>query len=77
MSTTTAARPAGTGTTTGTRATAGFVLLVAAVVVMAGAASAPSPFYPVLQADLGFSAATMTGIFAVYAIFLLVTLLFA
>jgi MFS family permease len=55
--------------------TAGFALAVAAVVVMMAGASAPSPFYPVLQQELGFSAATMTGIFAVYAVALLVTLL--
>ncbi len=42
--------------------------------MMAGA-SAPSPFYPVLQRDIGFSSATLTGIFAVYAVALLLTLL--
>lgn len=53
----------------------GFALAVAAVVAMMIGASAPSPFYPVLQAQLGFSAAVMTTIFAVYAVALLVTLL--
>ncbi|WP_134741796.1 MFS transporter [Nocardioides sp. 503] len=53
----------------------GFALVVAAVVAMMAGASAPSPFYPVLQQQLGFSAAAMTGIFAVYAVALLVTLL--
>jgi len=38
-------------------------------------ASAPSPFYPVLQQEIGFSAGTMTTIFGVYALALLVTLL--
>lgn len=55
--------------------TAGFALGLAAVVAMMTGASAPSPFYPVLQAELGFSSAMLTGIFAVYAIALLVTLL--
>ncbi|WP_456694862.1 MFS transporter [Aeromicrobium sp. P5_D10] len=55
--------------------TYGFSLAVAAVVAMMIGASAPSPFYPVLQAELGFSAATMTAIFAVYAVALLLTLL--
>ncbi len=53
----------------------GFALVLAAVLAMMIGASAPSPFYPVLQAEIGFSSATMTGIFAVYAVFLLVTLL--
>lgn len=53
----------------------GFALALSAVVAMMIGASAPSPFYPVLQQDLGFSAATLTGIFAVYAVALLVTLL--
>jgi MFS family permease len=38
-------------------------------------ASAPSPFYPVLQTEIGFSAGTMTTIFGVYALTLLATLL--
>ncbi|MBD8606477.1 MFS transporter [Aeromicrobium sp. CFBP 8757] len=61
---------------TGVR-TPGFALAVAAVVAMMVAASAPSPFYPVLQQEIGFSAATMTTIFAVYAVALLMTLLVA
>lgn len=69
MSVTTAARPV-----TPTR-TSGFALAIAAVVAMMIGASAPSPFYPVLQQQLGFSAATSTGIFAVYAVALLITLL--
>ncbi|MET0447839.1 MAG: MFS transporter [Aeromicrobium sp.] len=69
MTVTTAAPPA-----TKTR-TSGFALAIGAVVAMMIGASAPSPFYPVLQQELGFSAATSTGIFAVYAVALLVTLL--
>lgn len=42
--------------------------------VMASA-SAPSPFYPQLQAQIGFSSVVLTGIFAIYALTLLVTLL--
>ena len=55
--------------------TSGFVLGLFAFVAMMAGASAPSPFYPVLQQELGFSSATLTGIFAVYAVALLVTLL--
>ncbi|MCL3819454.1 MFS transporter [Aeromicrobium wangtongii] len=55
--------------------TPGFVLVIAAVVAMMAGASAPSPFYPVLQQDIGFSATTSTTIFAVYAVALLLTLL--
>lgn len=53
----------------------GFSLAIAAVVAMMIGASAPSPFYPVLQGELGFSAAAMTAIFAIYAVALLLTLL--
>lgn len=53
----------------------GFVLGLGAVVAMMVGASAPSPFYPVLQAELGFSAGMMTTIFGVYALALLATLL--
>jgi MFS family permease len=53
----------------------GFVLAIVAVVAMMVGASAPSPFYPVLQQELGFSATTSTTIFAVYAVALLLTLL--
>lgn len=52
-----------------------FVLALASVVALMVGASAPSPFYPVLQAQIGFSAGTMTTIFGVYAVTLLVTLL--
>lgn len=53
----------------------GFVVILAAVVAMLAGASAPSPFYPVLQADLGFGDAVLTTIFAVYVVTLLLTLL--
>ena len=54
---------------------AAFALALAYVVAMMVGASAPSPFYPVLQAGIGFSAGTMTTIFGVYALTLLATLL--
>lgn len=54
---------------------AGFALALGAILVMMAGASAPSPFYPVLQRDIGFSSATLTAIFAVYAVALLLTLL--
>lgn len=59
------------------RASAGFVVALIAVAGMMAGASAPSPFYPVLQERIGFSAGTMTIIFAVYAVALLLTLLVA
>lgn len=52
-----------------------FVLALSTVVAMMVGASAPSPFYPVLQAEIGFSPGTMTTIFGVYALTLLATLL--
>lgn len=60
------ARPAGR---------AGFRLILSGLTLMMAGAAAPSPFYPVLQAEIGFSSATMTGIFAIYAAALLLTLL--
>ncbi|KQW31180.1 MFS transporter [Rhizobium sp. Root274] len=54
----------------------GFRLTLGAMAVMMAGASAPSPFYPLLQQEIGFSSATLTGIFAVYTIALLATLLF-
>jgi MFS family permease len=55
--------------------TPAFALGLFALVAMMIGASAPSPFYPVLQQELGFSSATLTGIFAVYAMALLAALL--
>ena len=54
---------------------AGFALALVALLSMMAGASAPSPFYPVLEREIGFSPATLTGIFAVYAVALLLTLL--
>jgi MFS family permease len=42
---------------------------------LTAASSAPSPLYPVYQADFGFSAVTLTVIFAVYVFALLASLL--
>jgi MFS family permease len=53
----------------------GFVLALFAILAMMVGASAPSPFYPVLEREIGFSPATLTAIFAVYAVALLLTLL--
>lgn len=57
------------------RRRAGFVVVLVALTVFLVGASAPSPFYPVLQERIGFSSVTMTLIFAVYALAMLVTLL--
>lgn len=65
-----ASRPAYTA-----RHRAGFAIVALGIGMMMASASAPSPFYPVLQREMGFSAVTMTAIFAVYAIVLLATLL--
>ncbi len=59
------------------RGTVPFSVGLISVLAMMIGASAPSPFYPVLQQELGFSSATMTAIFAVYAIALLAMLLVA
>ncbi|HEU5267684.1 MAG TPA: MFS transporter [Jatrophihabitans sp.] len=42
---------------------------------LAAAASAPSPLYAVYQAEFGFSALTLTAVFAVYVLALLASLL--
>ncbi len=54
---------------------AGFRVTLAGMAVMMAGASAPSPFYPILQQQIGFSAATLTSIFAVYTVALLASLL--
>lgn len=51
-----------------------WVVGVAFIVLMASSA-APSPLYPVYQQSWGFSAITLTVVFAVYALALLLTLL--
>lgn len=53
----------------------GFALAVTAQILMTVAASAPSPFYPVLAQQIGFDASVISAVFAVYAIALLLTLL--
>lgn len=57
------------------RGVAGFRIALAGLAVMMAGASAPSPFYPALQQEIGFNAATLTGIFAVYTVALLASLL--
>jgi len=52
-----------------------FWLVAAMTAAFLAASSAPSPLYPVLQAEFGFSAITLTAIFAVYVLALLLSLL--
>jgi MFS family permease len=52
-----------------------FWLVAAMSTTLLAASSAPSPLYPVFQAEFGFSALTLTAIFAVYVLALLVSLL--
>ena len=59
------------------RSSFGFALAVVAQILMMVAASAPSPFYPVLAHDIGFDAVVISAVFAVYAVALLLTLLTA
>jgi len=53
---------------------AAFWTLGAILLAFLFAASAPSPLYVVYQARWGFSAATLTTVFAVYALALLIAL---
>ena len=53
----------------------GFWLIAAVLCLLVFASSAPSPLYGVYQHEWGFSATTLTAIFAVYAFALIVTLL--
>ncbi|MFK4789020.1 MFS transporter [Microbacterium sp. ZW T5_56] len=55
----------------------GFALAIVAQIIMMFAASAPSPFYPVLAQQIGFDASVISAVFAVYAVVLLLTLLTA
>src|SRR3954451_17811700 len=55
--------------------TAGFWLLGSTLLAFMAAASAPSPLYVVYQHRWGFSATTLTAVFAVYALALLLALL--
>jgi MFS family permease len=58
------------------RPRAGAFWLVAGVLgLLFGAAGAPSPLYGIYRAQLGFSATTLTAVFASYALVLLATLL--
>src|SRR6185312_14179122 len=54
-----------------------FWLLAATLAGFLFASSAPSPLYIVYQAKWGFSAIVLTGVFAVYALGLLVALIVA
>ncbi|HJQ41851.1 MAG TPA: MFS transporter [Jatrophihabitantaceae bacterium] len=54
---------------------AAFWLVAATTATLLAASSAPSPLYPVYQAEFGFSALTLTAIFAVYVLALLLSLL--
>lgn len=55
----------------------GFALAIVTQIAMMMGASAPSPFYPVLAAEIGFDAIVISAVFAVYAIALLLALLSA
>jgi hypothetical protein len=55
--------------------TRSFWYVIAALLVMMAAAGAPSPLYVVYEQQIGFSAVTLTVIFAVYVVALLATLL--
>ena len=55
---------------------AAFWILAVLFLMLFYASAAASPLYRVYQAQFGFSAATLTAVFAVYVLVLLVTLLF-
>jgi MFS family permease len=54
---------------------AAFWLVTGTTATLLAASSAPSPLYPVYQAEFGFSAITLTAIFSVYVLALLLSLL--
>lgn len=54
---------------------AAFWLVAATAGTLLAASSVPSPIYPVYQAEFGFSATTLTAIFAIYVLVLLAALL--
>jgi MFS family permease len=54
---------------------ASFALLASIVVFLLAGSSAPTPLYPVYQATWGFSSATVTVIFGIYAVAVLAMLL--
>ncbi|TDC27980.1 MFS transporter [Streptomyces sp. 8K308] len=62
-------------TTSPRTGTAAFAAVAAIFVLFTAASSAPSPLYVVYQEAWGFSAATLTVVFAVYVIGMLTTLL--
>lgn len=75
-------RPAAAGRRTMPRARTGrlsqpaaFAAITAIFVLFAAAASAPSPLYVVYQQEWGFSSTTLTLVFAVYVLALIVSLL--
>jgi MFS family permease len=55
--------------------TVAFCLVAATTATLTAASSAPSPLYPVYQAEFRFSAVTLTVIFAVYVFALMASLL--
>jgi len=55
---------------------AAFWVLAVLFLMLFFASAAASPLYPVYQAQFRFSAATLTAVFAVYVLVLLITLLF-
>ena len=57
------------------RRTGGFWLMAALLLLLFFVAAAPSPLYGIYQAEWRFPAITLTEVFAVYALLLLVTLL--
>jgi MFS family permease len=52
-----------------------FWVVTATLATLLAASSAPSPLYPVYQAEFGFSSITLTAVFAVYVVALLASLL--
>lgn len=54
---------------------AAFWLVAIMTATLLAASSAPSPLYPVYQAEFGFSTSTLTAIFAIYVLALLISLL--
>src|SRR5690242_20325120 len=56
--------------------TASFWILAALYLIVVFASAAATPLYRVYQVEFDFSAATLTAIFAVYVLVLLLTLLF-
>lgn len=64
------------GTHSGAAARSGLALHALTLVAFLAASSVPAPLYPLYQAEWGFTAFTVTLIFAVYALALLVGLLF-